>query len=97
MQSREVEVVLTKLGGIKMVKSAQRTPIRDVGEAQHGNYRKVWILCVCMNMAIKDEKAYNELMESTLKILLKKQQNNLFTLQRSVEADSHELKWKIDE
>ena len=43
------------------------------------------------NMAMKDEKAYNELMESTLEILLELQQDDPFILQRSAEVDTHEL------
>ena len=59
--------------GTKMVKSVQRAPTRDVGEAQCRNCRKVWIPYVHTNMAMKDEKAYNEPTESTLKILLQLQ------------------------
>ena len=79
-----------------MVKPVQKASIRDVKETQCRNYRKAWILCVHVNMVMKDEKIYNELMEGTLEILLKKQWNDLFALQRSVEADSYELEWKID-
>ena len=96
-QSREVGVAQAKPGGTKTVKPAQRAPTRDVGEAQRRNYRKAWIPRVRANTAMKDEKAYDEPTESTLEILLEKQRNDPFALQRSVEAGSHESEWKIDE
>ena len=59
--------------GTKTVESVQRAPTTDVGEAQHRNHRKAWIPHVRANTAMKDEKAYNELTESTLEILLELQ------------------------